>query len=114
MAFDIYGNHLRSGHCEVHPSVHEEYPCSMCIGEKQRHDQQSAFEQVQAHDYHQQQEIARLSELVDWWRGRYNDLVETLTDAMNGKEVNTGDDREYPLSNGAKALIEEISHGNSQ
>ncbi len=30
MNFDIHGNNLRSGHCEVHPWVHEEYPCSMC------------------------------------------------------------------------------------
>lgn len=35
MSFDIYGEHLRSGHCEVHPYVHEEYPCSVCISESQ-------------------------------------------------------------------------------
>ena len=33
MSFDIYGNNLRSGHCEVHPHVHESYPCSVCYGE---------------------------------------------------------------------------------
>jgi hypothetical protein len=31
MAFDIYGNHLRRGHCEVHPDQPEEYPCSICM-----------------------------------------------------------------------------------
>ncbi len=36
MAFDIYGNHLRRGYCEVHPDVKEEYPCSRCIGERYR------------------------------------------------------------------------------
>ena len=30
MAYDIYGNHLRRGYCEVHPDIHEEYPCSEC------------------------------------------------------------------------------------
>jgi hypothetical protein len=30
MAFDIYGNRLRQGYCEVHPHVHESYPCSEC------------------------------------------------------------------------------------
>ena len=36
MSFDIYGNNLRRGHCEVHPHVHEEYPCSVCLAESQR------------------------------------------------------------------------------
>lgn len=35
MSFDIYGERLRPGHCEVHPHVHEEYPCSLCM-EKSR------------------------------------------------------------------------------
>jgi len=35
MSFDIYGNHLRRGYCEVHPDVHEEYPCSQCIEDNQ-------------------------------------------------------------------------------
>jgi hypothetical protein len=33
MAYNIYGENLRPGHCEVHPHVHEEYPCSVCISE---------------------------------------------------------------------------------
>ena len=33
MAFDIYGEHLRPGYCEVHPDIKEEYPCSKCIEE---------------------------------------------------------------------------------
>lgn len=36
MSWDIYGNHLRRGHCEVHPHVHEEYPCSICMAERNR------------------------------------------------------------------------------
>jgi len=36
MAFDIYGNHLRRGYCEVHPDVHEEHPCSVCMEEQYR------------------------------------------------------------------------------
>ncbi len=50
-------------------------------------------------------EIQRLNGLIDWWRGRYNDVVETITDAAKGKEVDTSDNREYPFSNGAKAII---------
>ena len=40
MSFDIYGNNLRRGHCEVHPHVHEEYPCSVCIAEASQREQQ--------------------------------------------------------------------------
>jgi len=38
MSWDIYGNPLRRGHCEVHPHVHEEYPCSLCLSAKQSND----------------------------------------------------------------------------
>jgi hypothetical protein len=30
MAFDIYGERLARGHCEVHPWVPDEYPCYVC------------------------------------------------------------------------------------
>lgn len=30
MPYDIYGQPLRPGYCEVHPSVRERYPCSHC------------------------------------------------------------------------------------
>lgn len=33
MSFDIYGQRLERGHCEVHPWVHEEYPCPVCLQE---------------------------------------------------------------------------------
>ena len=36
MSFDIYGNDLARGHCEVHPYVHEEYPCSVCMMDNRR------------------------------------------------------------------------------
>jgi len=48
MSFDIYGNNLRKGYCEVHPNVHEEYPCSLCYAERQnkreRHSSQEPTE----------------------------------------------------------------------
>lgn len=36
MSWDIYGNDLRRGHCEVHPWVHEEYPCQTCMAERRK------------------------------------------------------------------------------
>lgn len=40
MAFDIFGQRLLPGHCEVHPHIHDEYPCCMCLA----HDRQRAQE----------------------------------------------------------------------
>ena len=35
MAFDLYGNALRLGHCEVHPDVAETYPCWYCRAQEE-------------------------------------------------------------------------------
>lgn len=65
MAWDIYGNPLQRGHCEVHPHVHEEYPCSVCMSERgqtqQPHDalQQLQYEFAQQGDYIKQLEAER-------------------------------------------------------
>ena len=34
MKFDIHGGRLLPGHCEVHPTVHEDYPCFVCTAIK--------------------------------------------------------------------------------
>jgi len=39
MAYDIYGNNLARGHCEVHPWVGESYPCSLCYAENANRNQ---------------------------------------------------------------------------
>lgn len=47
MAFDIYGEHLERGHCEVHPWVGEEYPCSLCLAAtKKRRQEVLEYEQA--------------------------------------------------------------------
>lgn len=46
MSYDIYGCHLHPGNCEVHPHVHEIYPCSVCLDEsRQQEEEQWAAEQ---------------------------------------------------------------------
>ena len=45
MAFDIFGNRLRPGYCEVHPDVAEEYPCSLCTENRQQDERQSRQDQ---------------------------------------------------------------------
>lgn len=65
MTWDIYGNPLQRGHCEVHPHVHEDYPCSVCMSGRgqtqQPHDalQQLQYEFAQQGDYIKQLEVER-------------------------------------------------------
>lgn len=75
MSWDIYGNPLQRGHCEVHPHVHEEYPCSVCISEKAAHERQSGCDgncesahylgQAQEHIQRLQSDLAGLREALD-------------------------------------------------
>ena len=36
MSFDIFGQPLKRGHCEAHPHVNEEWPCSLCLMESEQ------------------------------------------------------------------------------
>lgn len=71
MAYDIYGNNLASGHCEVHPWVGESYPCSLCYAEsKPKHDpRQQDYERAEAEHYAEMErahyeELARKNNLL--------------------------------------------------
>ena len=61
MSYDIYGNNLASGHCEVHPWVHCEYPCPVCLADYDRDrvkkTNQEKAEQEYADYWHTQQVI---------------------------------------------------------
>jgi len=52
MSYDIYGNNLKRGHCEVHPQVAEEYPCSLCY----QQDESRNRDKQQYNDMGRQQE----------------------------------------------------------
>lgn len=91
MTYDIYGNHLRRGHCEVHPWVHEEYPCSICYSESVKRKvkapevkfqewaeaQQAEFYAQQERDYYES--LARQRSLMY----RIVDLLATIIGGMN-------------------------------
>ena len=63
MSWDIYGNPLRRGHCEVHPHVHEEYPCSICMAERKRNQQQPDYE-IERLNYELDQQNEYIKELT--------------------------------------------------
>lgn len=71
MRYDIYGNPLQCGHCEVHPHVHEEYPCSVCLTEKQQHE---AAEQTQYNQHVVDQHIESLREELEQTQAALRDL----------------------------------------
>lgn len=54
MAFDIYGNRLYPGNCEVHPWITEEYPCYVC----REKDHQIKKQKEAERDYYEQWELA--------------------------------------------------------
>ena len=63
MSYDIYGNNLKRGHCEVHPQVGEDYPCSLCYAEdnnrnmnKQQNSQEQKYYKQQEKEYYEAQE----------------------------------------------------------
>jgi len=55
---------LRTGCCEVHPWVHESYPCGICLVEGRRADE--ARREEEAH-WHAQQEAYYAEIQLDKW-----------------------------------------------
>lgn len=53
MSFDVYGYPLRQGYCEVHPEVHQSYPCSLCYAESKKVDDDKQMEK----EHYRQMEI---------------------------------------------------------
>jgi len=61
MAFDIYGNRLRRGHCEVHPDISEPYPCYLCYQEQLEKRHRRAMEEEYRREY--EEEMRKLVEM---------------------------------------------------
>ena len=71
MAYDIYGQKLASGHCEVHPWVGETYPCSLCYAEsmlkhypRQKEYKSAAAEHQAEMERAHREELARKNNLL--------------------------------------------------
>ena len=67
MPYDIYGNNLRNGFCEVHPYVEQEYPCQICCQEiereKQRQRENREHSQLQNKQYHLHTALQQIEKL---------------------------------------------------
>ena len=90
MSYDIYGQPLQSGHCEVHPHVHEEYPCSVCVQENNARINQATLEQQYEEHYHRllelENERSRLCARVNQLENTLNQAIELLVTALNEPE----------------------------
>ena len=81
MSFDIYGNNLTRGHCEVHPHVGEEYPCSVCQMDSQhRHVAQAS----QHEDWRLQDENEKLEARVKELEQAQNQLLSLIYNTAVG------------------------------
>ena len=56
MPYDIYGQPLRAGHCEVHPDHRGEYPCERCLEDYYEYEsgrlQQEEYERYSEEEYY--------------------------------------------------------------
>jgi len=87
MSFDIYGNHLRRRHCEVHPEVPEEYPCFVCrYKDKLKTYSESQPPEPTSEDYLVADAIAARDK---WWVKRLQEFI---------KEDSDGDYHFYPTA----------------
>lgn len=75
MSYDIYGNNLRPGHCEVHPHIHEGYPCSQCVMEREQEQHRQDVNEQQRAAYEQQQREHWLTELAHEAENIFGEIV---------------------------------------
>ena len=77
MSFDIYGENLAVGHCEVHPWVHAEYPCPVCLSDSNKR----RSEKLEEERYYREMEAAYYAEMAgsmeyDSWCGTTDRQVD--------------------------------------
>lgn len=99
MAWDIYGNNLREGFCEVHPHVNEYYPCSICYDEIQKeedrrreHDRQKAdYEKAMDYEYSKAMEKRHIEKL----ESDKAELLEGLEKLLYGNFFNNVERQDF-------------------
>lgn len=112
MSYDIWGNPLARGHCEVHPHVHEEYPCSVCLSEKRHREQESQQSEV---EYNMGMEIEKLKSERQELLKSLESLLDITAESqgvagyhLNGDVAGWG---EFEAVSSAYELIKQIEGG---
>lgn len=90
MPYDIYGNPLKRGYCEVHPNIGEEYPCSLCLAETELHqrkkEHQKAMERehqkAMEREYQEAMELAQCNEAEKQKLQELKQIVSEIENAM--------------------------------
>lgn len=83
MAFDIYGNVLRPGYCEVHPNVSESYPCSVCYAESKARQMDIDYRQAMS----QQQNVAMEHQRLQHELTMAMETIVTLEGKLNASQT---------------------------
>jgi len=65
MAYDIYGNDLRRGYCEVHPHVNQEYPCDLCCVNNKKEQERNYNKEMQNQYYNDLEKHHSVRVLID-------------------------------------------------
>ena len=100
MPYDIHGNNLRNGFCEVHPYVEQEYPCQICYQEIEREEQRQRenreHSQLQNEQYHlqtalQQQHIEKLEEEKKELLEKLEEIYGYLGSYFDDEKVSIGE-----------------------
>lgn len=85
MAWDIYGNNLREGFCEVHPHVNQYYPCWICCDEIQREEERQRDNDLQQSDYYKAMEEQHYKEMEEDYSRFLHSKYQFISSKFNAK-----------------------------
>ena len=117
MPYDIHGNNLRNGFCEVHPYVEQEYPCQICYQEIEREEQRQRenreHSQLQNEQYHLQ--TALQQQHIENLEAEKKELLEALEIANNAiKECDWSENEGFPKLADIYIEIESLTQKHKQ
>lgn len=115
MAFDIHGEHLEKGHCEVHPWVAHEYPCPICMRDLDDllADRQDERQQPSQIDYYEGQiealtlDLQKREKEVAFLNEKINELTAEVAGLNESQWVSVND----RLPEGKREVLAINNHG---
>lgn len=81
MSWDIYGQPLRRGYCEVHSWINQEYPCSQCMLEIERTRYEDEYE-----EYCKEQELQNEIEKLKSQLSKAEEVIRFYADKKHKRK----------------------------
>ncbi len=82
MPYDIYGNPLKRGYCEVHPNIGEEYPCSLCLAEIELQQRKNEHQKAMEREHQKAMELAQSNEAEKQTLQELKQIVSEIENAI--------------------------------